>query len=373
MEIDRGQVNPMPGHKDAISPFFTPWGRFGAPGIPLDSRMGPFVYLVSKPHNLGWSACRGSDYPFGMNLPSRRSFLGLSTFGLAGLATGSLTAIEPLKRQGSRMNLSLAAYSFRNYFRHYNRGNRKTSVPENQQIGMVDFLDFCADHGCQGAELTSYFFPGDAPDGYYLGLRRHSILRGIEVSGTAVGNDFVLPKGDELSKQISDVKGWIDKAALIGAPHIRVFAGRIPKGAEEKVVMRNCIESLEECCDYAGKKGIFLGLENHGGLVAEVGPMLDIIKAVQSPWFGVNLDSGNFKTDDPYGDLAKIAPYAVNVQVKVEIQKRGEAKKHTDLKRLVNILKDANYQGYVVLEYEASEDPFKAVPGYLEKLGALLA
>lgn len=296
----------------------------------------------------------------------------MSLAGMA-LASSGAMAMEPLKRVGGpRLQLSLAAYSFRNYFRDYNRGSRKTSVPADQQIGMEDFIDFCAKNGCDGAELTSYFFPGDAGDDYYLNLKRRAYLAGLAVSGTAVGNDFVLEKGDALDKQIAAVKGWIDKAAVLGAPHIRVFAGRVPKGADEKTVMRNCIEALEECCDYAGKKGIFLGLENHGGIVAEAPELLEIVSAVKSPWFGVNFDSGNFKTDDPYGDLAKIAPYTINAQIKVEIQKRGEQKKHADLARIINILKDANYQGYVVLEYEANEDPFKAVPPLLDRMGELL-
>ncbi|MDA7916538.1 sugar phosphate isomerase/epimerase, partial [Verrucomicrobia bacterium] len=303
------------------------------------------------------------------NSSTRRSFLGKMSLAGATMVSGAVNAIEPIKRSGSaRLKLSLAAYSFRDYFKHYNRGTRKTVAPEDQQIEMADFIAYCAKHGCDGAELTSYFFPADAPDSYYLDLRRRAYLAGVEVSGTAVGNDFVLPKGKELDGQIATVKGWIDRASLLGAPHIRVFAGKVPKGQDATAMMPNCIQAMEECCDYAGKKGIFLGIENHGGLVAEVGPMLEIIKAVNSPWFGVNLDTGNFKTDDPYGDLKKIAPYAVNVQVKVEIQKRGKEREHADLGRLGAMLRDSGYQGYVVLEYEAKEDPFTAVPSYLEKL-----
>src|SRR5204862_43593 len=111
----------------------------------------------------------------------------------------------------------------------------------------------------------------------------------------------------------------------------------------------------------------------HGGIVAEADAVLALVKAVKSPWFGINLDTGNFVTEDPYGDLAKCAPYAVNVQWKTEIQKRGKTKEPADLARLVQILRDAKYQGYVTLEYEAAEDPWKAVPDALKKMRALLA
>lgn len=134
------------------------------------------------------------------------------------------------------------------------------------------------------------------------------------------------------------------------------------------------IETMEECGEYAGKKGIFLGLENHGGIVAEPQDLLEIVQAVKSPWVGINLDTGNFQTDDPYADLAKCAPYAVNVQYKVEIHRRGEKQKEiADMSRVVKILRDANYQGFVALEHEVKEDPWKTVPGWLEKLRAALA
>jgi sugar phosphate isomerase/epimerase len=102
--------------------------------------------------------------------------------------------------------------------------------------------------------------------------------------------------------------------------------------------------------------------------------LIEIVRAVKSPWIGINLDTGNFHTDDPYADLAKCAPYSVNAQIKVEIRRRGQkANEISDLPRLVKILRDANYQGYVALEYEAKEDPWKAVPEWLEKMKAAFA
>lgn len=296
---------------------------------------------------------------------SRRQFLSLSAASAAALtafAPRETAAVEPPKRPGkASMRLSLAAYSFREFFK------------DPEKLDMAKFIDYCADHGLDGAELTSYYFPDDANDAYFIGLKRHAFLRGVSVSGTAVGNNFALPKGAELDQQIADVKHWIDHAAVLGAPHIRVFAGA-PKGIEHAQAIKNCIGSLEECCDYAGSKGIFLGLENHGGIVAEVEGMLEIVRGVKSPWLGVNLDTGNFHTADPYADLAKVAPWAVNVQVKVEMKPRGaKSALAADLPRLGSILRDANYQGFVVLEYEAKEDPYKAVPGYLDQLRDVIA
>jgi sugar phosphate isomerase/epimerase len=233
---------------------------------------------------------------------------------------------------------------------------------------MFSFIDYCAEQGCAGTELTSYFLPKELPAEVLLKLRRHAFLRGVAISGTAVGNNFALPKGPARDKEIAAVKEWIDRSVLLGAPHIRVFAGAA-KGLAEADARALCIDALEECAEYAGSKGIFLGLENHGGIVAEADGLLEIIKAIKSPWFGVNLDTGNFHTDDPYGDLARCAPYAVNVQVKVEMKKRGQKEAEAvDYPRIAKMLRDVKYQGYVTLEYEAKEDPWTAVPRELKKL-----
>lgn len=107
--------------------------------------------------------------------------------------------------------------------------------------------------------------------------------------------------------------------------------------------------------------------------MAEADALVRIMKAVESPWAGINLDSGNFHTADPYGDLAKIAPYAVNVQMKTSL-KRKDAKEREpmDLPKLLKILQVANYQGWLILEYEAKEDAEKAVPKILKEMAALL-
>lgn len=303
---------------------------------------------------------------------SRRHFV---TAAGAAFATGGTLAIpsfsaEPFRRAGkSRLRLSLAAYSFRQYFKDTTEKDRK--VPTEKRIDLFQFIDYCAEHGCQGAELTSYYFPTQLTDEFMLKVKRHAFLRGVEVSGTAVGNTFTIGDPQRRAKEVASVKKWIDQAALMGMPHIRVFAGNL-EGQSEGAARKNCIGALEECCQYAGSRGVFLGLENHGGIVAEAGPLLDIVKAVQSPWLGINLDTGNFHTADPYGDLARCAPYAVNVQVKTEMKPKSGKTEQADLKRIIQILRDANYQGYVVLEYEAAEDPHTAVPRVLGELAALL-
>lgn len=299
-----------------------------------------------------------------MNL-NRRKFLRSAAVALVPLAA---RAVTPFERQGpARLRLSLAAYSFRDHFRDQPGGRTpKAGAPVMEMAG---FVDYCASHGCDGAELTSYYFPEPPTEAYLLGLRRHAFLRGVAVSGTAVGNVFTGPAGEKRDRELAHVKRWIEWARLLGAPHIRVFAGGA-EGQDPAVAKRHCIEALEECGEAAGRAGIFLGLENHGGIVAEAGDLLEIVRAVRSPWVGINLDSGNFHSEDPYADFARCVPYAVNVQVKVELRRRGGDLEATDLDRLVRILVEGGYQGWVALEYEARENPFVAVPRHLAELSA---
>ena len=286
---------------------------------------------------------------------------------------GPLGAIEPIRRQGDpKLLLGLAAYSFRRKMK-WMKGKPNEEAREGGDWDMLDFIDYCADHGCAGAELTSYFFPPEFDEAYLLKLKRHAYLRGVAVSGTAVGNVFTHPKGEERRKEIDYVKNWILYAAVMGAPHIRVFAGNARKGVSQKEAEKNFLECYEECLELAGEKGIFLGLENHGGIVSEADALVRIMKAVDSPWAGINLDSGNFHTTDPYGDLAKIAPYAVNVQMKVSLKRKdAKEKEPIDLPRLLKILRTVNYQGWFTLEYEEEQDAEKAVPGILTEMAALL-
>lgn len=301
---------------------------------------------------------------------SRRHFLQLSAAAASFAAARPLRAIEPFKRQGSaRLKLSMAAYSFRQYLPE----SKKTAEQNaDKKLDLKGFIDLCADNHCTGAELTSYYFPKDVTKEQLLEIRRHADQRKIAISGTSVGNNFALPAGPARDAEIASVKQWIDNAAILGAPHIRIFAGAA-KELDPAAARKMCISAIEEVCEYAGKHGIFLGLENHGGIVAEPEGLLEIVKAVRSKWFGVNLDTGNFHTADPYAALAQCAPYAVNVQLKTEIKPAGAtANQPADLPRLIQILRDANYQGWVALEYEAKEDPYTAVPPVLAKLAQLI-
>ena len=100
--------------------------------------------------------------------------------------------------------------------------------------------------------------------------------------------------------------------------------------------------------------------------------MIRILERVDSPWVGINLDTGNFR-QDPYRQIEACAPYAVNVQVKTRVTGPEGEPVPADWGRILKTLAAAGYKGYLALEYEGEEDPVTAVPRFLRKLKALAA
>jgi sugar phosphate isomerase/epimerase len=296
----------------------------------------------------------------------RRGFLKTALAATAPLAfAGVARAIDPIGRtRPSHLKLSIAAYSYRD------------SLPRGDKKGTMDLFGFCdlaADMGLDAVELTSYYFPPNVKPDYLHKLKQHAFDLGLDVSGTSVGNNFCVEPGPKRDEQLKLVRTWVDNAAELDAPVIRIFAGTKGKEDTEDVAVERAIECIKLSLPYAIEKGVTLALENHGGITATPDQLLRLVKAVDSPNFGVNLDTGNFHTADPYGDLARIAPYAVNVQVKTEISATGKPKEDADLSREIGILRDAKYSGYVVLEYEAKEDPFTAIPRHIKALRSLIS
>ncbi len=295
----------------------------------------------------------------------RRTFLKFASIASAVAMSSWARARGPILRQGAaRFHVGLAAYSLRNYF-SYMKGKLKSPAADGKAIDMVGFLDYCVAQGFDAAELTSYFFKPDVGDDYFRQLKHEAYLRGVTISGTAIGNNFTVGDGPKLDAEIESAIAWIDRAAVLGAPHIRFFAGTGKQLADNPERMEQACDAINHCAEHAAKKGVFLGIENHGNLTSA--QMLQIMDRVDSDWVGINLDTGNFHSDDPYADLEKCVPYAVNVQVKVSMKSPAGKKYPADIQRVGKILKDAGYQGYVVLEYE-NEDPYKNIPPTLDAL-----
>jgi sugar phosphate isomerase/epimerase len=296
-----------------------------------------------------------------MNPLHRREFLlgSLAAAGAVGTGQTPGLAIEPIRRQGRPLlRLSLAAYSFRQAL------DLRRKPPTMTYDG---FIDLAASMPFDAVEFTEYYF-AQTTSAYLSQLKGRCTRFGLDVSGTAIRNDFCVNNATRLKEQIDHVKRWIEHTSRLGGKTVRIFAGAVTKDDKEERARRQCVDAIQEACEHAGQFGIYLALENHGGITATAEQMLAIVRAVKSDWFGVNLDTGNFRTKNPYADLERLAPYAVVVQIKTEIQREGKKPEEADLKRKIQLLRAANFRGYVALEYEAAEDAKTAVPRYARVL-----
>ena len=292
-------------------------------------------------------------------MTSRRGFLKTGALALGGMALNCIAhGVEPVKRTGkSVVKVGCCAYSYRKYL-----------TGENPTMTLETFLETAAEIGCDGAEITSYYFPTEFTVEYVNKLKRQACLLGLDISSTAVGNRFTFPEGAERDAQLALVKKWIVHAAELGAPCMRVFAGAAPKGSSEQEAIKWVVDCLGECAELASQHGVMLALENHGGVTATADQVLSIISSVKSDWVGLNLDTGNFHTEDPYADIAKVAPYAVITHFKSEVSPLGKPKEKADVKKIAGILKASGYRGYLNLEYEGAEDPKTAVPKLIQSM-----
>lgn len=292
---------------------------------------------------------------------SRRQFLATSA---SSIATARLTPTLAADKTElpARMKFSLSAYSFnrllpRNW---YTRGRKPTAGKKT----LFDVIDFAAVAGFDAVELTAYYFPKPLDPLMASEIKRYAFARGLDISGSAIGNDFCLADGPELESELALARQWLEYSQQLDAPVIRIFAGKVPKGDELGPTISRCAANIRSLLPDAERAGVVLALENHGGITAQPDDMLQLIEEVgESPWFGVNFDGGNFAIPDPYAGLEKIAPFAVNAQLKVAIRREPKgAKEPADLARTIGILRDANYRGYVALEFEEAVDPYEAIP-----------
>jgi sugar phosphate isomerase/epimerase len=322
--------------------------------------------------------------------PSRRGFL-KSASALAFCATGCVTATgpvssasaqEPIRRVGgSSLKISLNAYSFSKLL----NDQIKKRGPG---ISLMDLLDFCAKNDFDGVDPTGYFFPSypEVPkDEFVNNFKRRAFELGIGISGTGVRNNFTTSDKAERAAGVQHIKEWVEVAARLGAPVLRVFADTqmraktwqdVAPGCTRDQVQEWIVAALKECTDHGKKYGVIIGVQNHGDFLQNADQLLALIKAVDSEWCGAIVDTGYFKTKDPYADMAQAAPYAVNWQIKQT--PFGEENPHpTDLVRLVQIVRASGYRGYLPIETLSPKnkiyDPFTVVPPFLKQLREAIA
>ena len=228
------------------------------------------------------------------------------------------------------------------------------------------FVDECARMGLDGVELTAYYFPSPVPQRRLHELKRHCFRRGLHILGTAVGSNFALADEAARRAQVQMTREWIDHSVTLGAPVIRVFGGPIPQGATEAQAFDWAIPCLKEVTDYGAERGVAVALENHGGITETADQVLRLVERLEGPWFGLNLDFGNFH-QDPYREIDRCAPHAITTHVK-RTMRGPSGPEPVDYARVAEIMRRVGYAGYFSIEYEDRDDPRAAVPEFVQHL-----
>jgi sugar phosphate isomerase/epimerase len=296
---------------------------------------------------------------------TRRAFLG----SVAALPVGAVGAAAAPRspRPGpatAKISLSCNLFSF----------NEPLLV--KRTVTLEAALDFCAELGFDAVDPTGYYFPGypEAPaDAHLYAVKRRAFRLGLDVSGTGVRNDFTAADPEKRAGDVVLVKRWIDVAARLGAPMVRVFAGRgVPEGHSEAEVTAWVVRHVRDCVEYGAGHGVAVVLQPHDDLLKTAAQALALLAEIDSDWFGLNVDVGSLRsTADPYAEIARLAPYAYTWQLKESVYRNG-VEEATDVSKFVAILRDSGYRGYVPLETLGAGDPRPKLGAFLDRVRAAL-
>lgn len=288
-------------------------------------------------------------------LTNRRRFLRLAALSSLG-PTAAPAAYSPIPRAGkARFTPTLNAYSFLEQL------NANIADP-TKGIDLFGVCDFCVKHDIEAVDLTGYFFPGypkEPSDEYIARIKRYTHDRGISISGTGVKNDFATADKAVRAEGVALTKLWIEVAARLGAPVVRVFAGpqqKNPKdwqsaagGASRDEVEKWMADALRECAEHGEKLGVIVAVQNHGDFLSTGAEHISLLRRVDHEWCGALVDTGKYFSEDPYADIAMMVPHAVNWQIKETL---GSSLKSppTDFKKLAKIIHDGGWRGFVPIE-----------------------
>ena len=255
-----------------------------------------------------------------------------------------------------RLFSGCCAYSYRSYLTHH-------------KMSMEEFIRKGVELGVDGVDMTGYWFESDQP-AYMASLRHLAFKNGVEFSGAATGASAVQADPHDRADVLDKIKKWVDVTESLGAPHLRVFAGKLPSGATLDQGISWTVEVMKPAADYAGEKGITLGIEDHDGITQTADVCLEIVHQVNSPFFGINLDITHFKPSakaDGYTQIEATIPFATHTHIR-EVFDDGQP---IDLDRVWQMFAKGGYKGYMSAEYEGKEDAMTGVPKLIEKIKTL--
>ncbi|QIA06846.1 sugar phosphate isomerase/epimerase [Draconibacterium halophilum] len=278
---------------------------------------------------------------------NRRNFLRTTAAATAGtMLVSPAFAINAAK---SRYQISLAEWSFNKAL----FGGEMTNL---------DFPKVTRELGIDGVEYVNQFFKDKAKDEKYLAeLKKITKNEGVtNVLIMCDGEGMVgHPEKEERVKTVENHKKWIDAAAFLGCHSIRVNAG---SRGEYKEQQKLAADGLHMLCEYGDNKKINIIVENHGGLSSNAEWLTGVMKMVDHKRVGTLPDFGNFIINretgeeyDRYKGVELLMPYAKGVSAKTNVFDANGDEANMDYYRLMEIVDDAGYKGFVGIEYEGSE------------------
>ncbi len=271
--------------------------------------------------------------------------------------------------KGPLFEISLAQWSFHKALR------KKT----------LDHLDFAAKArslDISGIEYVNSFFKGKAEDAKYLAeMNRRAAdqdVKSLLIMCDGEGN-LGDPDATRRSRAIDNHKRWVTAAKTLGCHSIRVNARSGGSYAEQ---MDRAADGLGRLTEFAATHEINVIVENHGGLSSNGAWLAGVMAKVDMPGCGTLPDFGNFRVSkdemyDRYKGVAELMPYAKAVSAKAhEFDAQGNEVR-TDYRKMMKIVIDAGYRGFVGIEYEGSklteEDGVIATRRLLETVRAELS
>ena len=281
------------------------------------------------------------------------------------LLGGALTLPYALRAQGKvprmggvRLKLGLNAYSF----------DRPLKAGE---MTLEDLVVFAAQNNFDALDATGYYFPGypKVPgDDAIRALKKKAYVNGVVLSSTGVRNDFSFADTASRKKEVQLVKDWIEVAAKLGAPVIRVVSGsKLPEGHTWDGVMEWMVPDFQECAAYGRQFGVILGLQNHNDFLKIAEQTIRLIQAVNSEWFGNILDIGSLRSADPYEEIEKLVPYAVSWQLK-EMVGIGGKEVPTDLHKVKAAIDKVGYRGFLPIESSGQRTRARRCPRFIQQI-----
>lgn len=283
-----------------------------------------------------------------MENTSRRTFLRTTLAAAAGSVLVS-PAMAGMASKKSPFKISLAEWSL-----------HKTLFAN--EMTNLEFPVTARKLGINGVEYVNQFFKDKAKDQAYLSeLKKICKNEGVESVLIMCDGEGMVghPEKAERIKTVENHKRWIDAAAYLGCHSIRVNAGS--RGTYEEQ-QKYAADGLRMLCEYGDDKKINIIVENHGGLSSNGNWLAGVMEMVDSKRVGTLPDFGNFVINRQTGEefnryegVRLLMPYAKGVSAKShEFDEEGN-EVNTDFYRMMKIVKNSGYKGWVDVEYEGSE------------------